>query len=101
MLTPSSRVRSAGTRTGTVFFILTCACCLLTTALPAQNHRCDWSVVDIGGGTMSSANYQSGVSVGQSAAGQMIGTSSQVFIGFWQIETTLVGIQEEQHWLVE
>ena len=67
----------------------------------AQNYRCDWSVVDIGGGTMSSASYQSGVSVGQTAAGQMSGTAYQVFIGFWQIDTVHVGIVEDQHWSVE
>jgi hypothetical protein len=57
-------------------------------------------VVDIGGGMMSSTSYQTNVSAGQTAVGQMSSTSYQSFIGFWQIETTQGGIQEESHWSI-
>jgi hypothetical protein len=64
----------------------------------AQNYQCNWSVVDIGGGAMGSTSYRTEVSVGQTAAGAMTGAAYQAFIGFWQIETTEVGIQEDQYW---
>src|SRR5512137_1149136 len=67
----------------------------------AQNNQVNWSVVDIGGGEMGSPSYRTGVSVGQTAAGLITGTAYQAFIGFWQIDTSEVGISEEQHWTVE
>jgi len=35
----------------------------------AQNYRCDWSVVGIAGGVMSSSTYKCGATAGQTAAG--------------------------------
>jgi hypothetical protein len=78
--------------------VISSFCTLCVSFALAQNYQCHWSVVDIGGGAMSSTNYQVGVSAGQTAVGHMNSTSYQSFIGFWQIETTQVGIQEESHW---
>src|SRR5512136_2852646 len=72
--------------------VLGCSLCF------AQNYRCDWNVVGQGGGSMSSASYQAGTTVGQTAVGQIAGTAYQAFIGFWQIDTTSTGIQEERQW---
>jgi hypothetical protein len=79
---------------------LTVLLALSASALFAQNYQCHWSVLDIGGGAMSSTSYQAGVSAGQTAVGPMSSTNYQTFIGFWQIETTVVGIQEESHWTI-
>ena len=70
-----------------------CILCVLcvSTAL-AQNYRCDWSVVDIGGGAMSSVSYKANASVGQTAVGQTSSTN------FWQIDTGASAIREESHW---
>jgi hypothetical protein len=59
-----------------------------------QPYRCDWSVNGIGGGDMSSSAYRCGATAGQTAVGQMTGTSYLAFIGFWQIDAP-VGIREE------
>jgi hypothetical protein len=75
-------------------------CTFCISAALGQNYECPWSVVDLGGGAMSSTSYLAGVSAGQTAVGQMSSTSYQSFIGFWQIETTQVGIQEESHWTI-
>jgi len=39
----------------------------------AQNYRCDWSVVGIAGGVMSSSTYKCGATAGQTAAGLITG----------------------------
>jgi len=64
----------------------------------AQNYQCNWSVFDQGGGLMSSTNFRATPSVGQTAIGVITSTNFQGFIGFWQIDTAGVGIQEDQHW---
>ncbi|MEO0078613.1 MAG: T9SS type A sorting domain-containing protein [candidate division WOR-3 bacterium] len=75
-------------RTAVVLFgILGGSLCL------AQNYRCDWSVVGIGGTDMSSSAYRCGSTVGQTAVGLLTSSAHQAFIGFWQIEGQ-VGIQE-------
>ena len=79
-------------------FVVFSLCTLCVTFALAQNYQCPWSVVDIGGGAMSSTSYQAGVSAGQTAVGPMSSTNYQTFIGFRQIETTMVGIQEESPW---
>jgi hypothetical protein len=63
----------------------------------AQNYRCDWNVVGIGGGDMSSAAYRCGSTVGQTAVGLTTSSAYQAFIGFWQIDAP-VGVQEEAKW---
>lgn len=60
----------------------------------AQNYRCDWSVVGIGGGEMSSAAYRCGSTAGQTAAGLIESPSFLALIGFWQGEVQ-TGIREE------
>jgi hypothetical protein len=62
----------------------------------AQHYRCDWSVVDQGGGATSSASYRSTASAGQSAVGWTAGAAYQTFIGFWQVDTVLLGVKEEK-----
>jgi len=59
----------------------------------AQSYRCDWNVVGIGGGEMSSTAYRCGSTAGQTAVGTMTSSAYQAFIGFWQIEEQ-VGIEE-------
>ena len=61
----------------------------------AQNYRCDWSVVGIAGGDMSGA-YKCGSTVGQTAAGQITGTSYWALIGFWQPEGQ-TGVREQAY----
>jgi hypothetical protein len=78
--------------------LIALAVTLCISALPAQNYQVNWSVVDIGGGTMSSASYQTASSVGQTAAGFATSTNYQSFIGFWQIDTAQVGIKDEIQW---
>jgi len=60
----------------------------------AQPYRCDWSVNGIGGGKMSSAAYRCGATAGQTATGDMAGTSFLALIGFWQADY-IVGIEEK------
>lgn len=64
----------------------------------AQGFRCDWSVNGIAGGTMSSPAYRSDATAGQTAISALTGTNYNAFIGFWQIDTALVGVQEEASW---
>jgi len=61
----------------------------------AQNYKCDWSVVGIGGGEMT-GNYACGSTVGQTAAGQITGPSYWALIGFWQPEEQ-VGVREQAY----
>ena len=71
-----------------------CVLCVLCGSLAlAQNYKCDWSVVGIGGGEMSSSAYKCGATVGQTAAGQITGTTYWALIGFWQPDF-IVGIRE-------
>jgi len=80
-----------------VFPTLFSVFCMLFTGLHAQNYRCDWSVVGQGGGDMTSTSFRAGATIGQTAIGQIAGTTYQAFIGFWQIDTAGTGIQEEQN----
>jgi hypothetical protein len=70
----------------------------VSSPLFAQNYQCNWSVFDQGGGLMTSTSFKATPSVGQTAIGIITSTSFQGFIGFWQIDTAGVGIQEENHW---
>jgi hypothetical protein len=60
----------------------------------AQPYRCDWNVVGVGGGEMSSSAYKCGATAGQTAAGFITGSNYWALIGFWQQEGQ-VGIDEE------
>ena len=60
-----------------------------------QNYKCDWSVNGIGGGDMTGA-YKCGSTAGQTAAGQVTGTSYWAFIGFWQPEGQ-TGVREQAY----
>ena len=63
--------------------------------LSAQSYRCDWSVNGIGGGEMTGA-YKCGSTAGQTAAGQITGTSYWALIGFWQPEGQS-GVREQAY----
>jgi hypothetical protein len=74
---------------------------LLVVIAAAQNYQCNWSVVDQGGGAMSSTSFRALPSVGQTAIGLITSTNYQGFIGFWQVDTAASGIREDEHWTVE
>jgi hypothetical protein len=66
----------------------------------AQPYRCDWSVVGIAGGDLSSTSYRCGATAGQTAVGTTASSAYQAFIGFWQLDVP-VGVQEEVKWSSE
>jgi len=49
----------------------------------AQQYRCDWSVVGMGGGEMASSEYRCFATAGQTAAGFMTCPDYWALIGFW------------------
>ncbi|MEO0093980.1 MAG: T9SS type A sorting domain-containing protein [candidate division WOR-3 bacterium] len=72
--------------------------CSLLTALSSLcfgQYRCDWNVFAAGGGFLSSTDFQSKVSAGQTTIGHLTATNFQAFIGFWQPEPQ-VGIEEPE-----
>ena len=75
--------------------ILCVLCALCGSLASAQNYKCDWSVVGIGGGDMAGTAYKCGSTVGQTAAGQITGTNYWALIGFWQPEGQ-TGVREAQ-----
>lgn len=82
--------------------ILVCGLCVLGGSIAfAQNYQCNWSVIDQGGGLMSSTAFRATPSVGQTAIGIITSTNFQGFIGFWQIDTAASGVREDEHWTVE
>jgi len=62
----------------------------------AQNYKCDWSVVGIGGGDMAGTTYTCGATAGQTAAGPITGSSYWALIGFWQTEGQ-TGVREQAY----
>jgi len=56
---------------------------LILTAASGQTYRCDWSVVGMGGGEMSSGAYRCVATAGQTAAGFMTSPSYWALVGFW------------------
>jgi len=75
-----------------------CVLCVLYGCLTfAQNYKCDWSVVGIGGGEVSSSAYKCGATVGQTAAGPITGSNYWALIGFWQTEGQ-TGVREAAKW---
>ncbi len=63
----------------------------------AQDYRCDWNVVGIGGGEIGSTAHRCAATVGQTGVGAMTSSGYHAFIGFWQIDVT-IGVQEEARW---
>ncbi len=76
--------------------ILCVLCTLCGAFATAQNYKCDWSVVGIGGGEMAGTAYKCGSTVGQTAAGLITGSNYWALIGFWQPEEQ-VGIREQTY----
>ena len=73
-----------------------CVLCALCSAFAAaQNYKCDWSVVGIGGGDMAGTAYKCGATAGQTAAGLITGSNYWALIGFWQPEGA-TGVREAQ-----
>jgi len=62
----------------------------------AQNYKCDWSVVGIGGGDMAGSSYKCGATAGQTAAGLITGSNYWALIGFWQPEGQ-TGVREQAY----
>jgi hypothetical protein len=63
----------------------------------AQNYKCDWSVVGIGGGEMAGSAYKCGATAGQTAAGFITGSNYWALIGFWLPEEQ-TGVREQAYW---
>jgi hypothetical protein len=59
----------------------------------AQSYRCDWSVVGVGGGEMSSGAYKCVATAGQTASGFMTSPDYWALVGYWLPEG-LTGVQE-------
>jgi len=78
-------------RTLCVLYVLCGSLCL------AQSYKCDWAVVGIGGDEMVGTAYRCGATAGQTAAGQMTGTSYWALIGYWQSCHDSVGIREQAY----
>jgi hypothetical protein len=68
----------------------------ITSVASAQTYKCDWSVNGIGGGDMAGSAYKCGSTAGQTAVGQMTGTSYWAFIGFWQPQAQ-AGVREQTY----
>jgi len=75
---------------------LAAAIAMVAAVASAQNYRCDWSVVGIGGGEMSSSAYNCGATAGQTAAGLITGSNYWALIGFWQTEGQ-TGVREQAY----
>jgi hypothetical protein len=70
---------------------------LVAVIAAAQPYRCDWSVVGVGGGEMSSSAYKCGATAGQTAAGLITGSNYWALIGYWLPEGE-VGVREQAQW---
>ncbi len=66
---------------------------LLVAAAMAQTYKCERCVIGIGGGDMAGA-YRSSATIGQTAIGQITGTSFWALVGFWQPEEP-TGVREQ------
>jgi hypothetical protein len=73
----------------------TIALLVLAAAVSAENYKCEWNVVGIGGGEMTGASHRCGATVGQTAAGFITGSNYWALIGFWQPEGQ-TGVREAQ-----
>ena len=62
----------------------------------AQNYKCDWSVVGIGGGDMAGTAYKCGATAGQTAAGFITAPNYWALIGYWLPEGQ-VGVREQAY----
>ena len=62
-----------------------------------QSYRCDWSVVGMGGGEMSSGAFKCVATAGQTAMGFMTSPDYWALVGFWLPEGQ-TGVQEADKW---
>jgi len=66
------------------FALILCALGVLAGSFSfAQDYRCDWSVVGMGGGEMASSEYRCFATAGQTAAGFMTCKDYWALVGFW------------------
>ena len=70
---------------------------LMLAATAGAQYRCDWCVVGIGGGVMTSSAYRCGATAGQTAAGSITGTQCWAMIGFWNNSVRMDGIHEQAY----
>jgi hypothetical protein len=61
--------------------------------LPAQNYRCDWSVVGAGGGEMSSGAFRCVATAGQTATSFMSSPEYWALVSYW-LPDGRTGVQE-------
>ncbi|MEO0116147.1 MAG: T9SS type A sorting domain-containing protein [candidate division WOR-3 bacterium] len=66
----------------------------LLLSLTYAQYQCDWYSVNSGGTRINIGNLSAQVSVSQTAVGIIQSTNQVAQIGFWIIDTTLVGIKE-------
>ncbi|MEO0116462.1 MAG: T9SS type A sorting domain-containing protein [candidate division WOR-3 bacterium] len=66
----------------------------LFSLLTYAQYECDWNLVSSGGTSMSVGNLSAQVSVSQTAVGIIQSTNQVGQIGFWVIDTALVGMKE-------
>ena len=71
--------------------LLLVACLSVATA---QTYKCDWCVVGSGGGDMAGSDCKCSSTIGQTAAGPMVGSSYWALIGYWQTEGQ-TGVREQ------
>ncbi|MEO0101328.1 MAG: T9SS type A sorting domain-containing protein [candidate division WOR-3 bacterium] len=57
-------------------------------------YECDWNLVSSGGTRISIGNLSAQVSISQTAVGIIQSTNQVAQIGFWVIDTALVGMKE-------
>jgi hypothetical protein len=73
-------------------------CFLLILLIPLiafAQYRCDWFVLSGGGGSVAGGPYAASATAAQAAVGQLTGMSYHAWIGFWQIDTLVVGVGDE------
>jgi len=75
--------------------IITILFILILFSLTYSQYHCDWNLVSSGGNTISIGNLYALVSVCQTGVGIIQSTNYLGQIGFWIIDTAMVGIKEE------
>jgi len=75
--------------------IITILFILILFSLTYSQYHCDWNLVSSGGNTISVGNLYALVSVCQTGVGIIQSTNHIGQIGFWIIDTAMVGIKEE------
>ena len=56
---------------------------LIIVTVAFSQYRCDWNVMCNGGGVMTSTNFNTAVTINQTAIGSLTGTNMLAYLGFW------------------